>query len=352
MKNVLTLINLFLIGASAFFCSDMVYKTILADTSFVPEIEDQSSKPINSIQKQEKKDTVRQGPEIIVQRNIFKVETEKKEGSDKASGSKEKEKIEPTTLSLTLWGTVTGGSDLYAVIEDKKSRIQSLYQEGDSVQDATIKKIMKKEVILNFQGKDQVLEMETNPETAGQGTNPLNKPAPRGAINENQNGLPPVAQPRQTSVQPGNAGEIATKIKFRPFFTKGSPDGVMVYAIKPDSVFNKAGIRNGDIVKSINGAPVSSVEDASSLLSGMENAETAKLTLIRSGETKEITYSAGSTGGAAQPGEEPAHVVPEQMKEEKLPDPTQNKGEIKAQAPEEQEPEKTENSEDQNKGEE
>ena len=350
MKYIFTLINLFLLAACAFFCADMVYKSALQDTFFVPEIKAPSIKPTDTIQKQTKKDLNQQGHEIIVQRNLFKVETEKTEAFDKASRSKEQEKIEPTTLSLTLWGTVTGGSELYAVIEDKKSRIQALYQEGDSVQDARVKKILKKEVILTFQGKDQVLEMETDSDNTGPVKKPLNKQAPRAAMNENQNALSlqPPQQIQAPPLQPGNTGDTTTKIKLRPFFSKGSPDGVMVYAIKPDSVFNRAGIRNGDIVKSINGTPVSSVEDASSMLSGMENADTAKLTLIRSGETKEISYSAGSTGSTGRPSEEPAHVVPEEMKEEKFPGPPQDRGEIKTQAPEEQEPEKAEISEDKN----
>jgi len=163
-------------------------------------------------------------------------------------------------------------------------------------------------------------------------------------MNENQT----VLLPQQPQPRPGNTGEIMTKIKLRPFFTTGSPDGVMVYAIKPDSVFNKAGIRNGDIVKSINGTPVSSIEDASSMLSGMENTDAAKLILIRNGETKEISYSAGSPDSAAQPIEAPAHVVPEEINEEKLPGPPQDKGNIKPHVPEDQEPEKAEISEDKN----
>ncbi len=345
MKYIFTLINLFLLAACAFFSADMVYKTALKDISFMPEIKDPTVKQAGTEKKQTIKGVTRQGYEIIVQRNLFKIETEKKEASGKdAAGSKEQGKLEPTTLSLTLWGTVTGGSELYAVIEDKKSRLQALYQEGDSVQDATVKKILKKEVILTFQGKDQVLEMETDPEKTGSIAKPLNKQASGLEIMNHQNPLPqPPPQPQQSS---GNAGEIMTKIKLRPFFTKGSPDGVMVYAIKPDSVFNRAGIRNGDIVKSVNGTPVSSVEDASSLLSGMENADTARLTLIRSGETKEISYS--TTGSAARPSEGPVQIVPGEMKEEKLPDPPQDRGEIRTQAPEDQEPEKAEISEDKN----
>ena len=302
MKYVFALINLVLAAASLYFCAEIVYKTVLKDTSFIPEIRNPAAKPANTVQKREKKDIPRQGHEIIVQRNLFKVETEKKGGpGNDPAGAKDGEKLEPTTLSLTLWGTVTGGSDLYAVIEDKKARVQALYQEGNSVQDATIKKILKREIILSYQGKDQVLEMEAVTEKDGLVKKPMVQKAFDETTMDNQLLLtqPPVQPPPQ---QPfGNTDEIKTKIKFRPFFTKGQPDGVMVYAIKPESVFNRAGMRNGDIVKAIDGAPVSSVEDASSLLAGIENADFAKITLVRNGETKEISYGADN---ALAPGDE------------------------------------------------
>lgn len=318
MKYVFALINLVLLAASAYFCAEIFYKTVLKDTSVIPETKDLAAEPANTVQNREKKDSPRQGHEIIVQRNLFKVETEKKDSPGNGpAGAKDREKLEPTTLSLMLWGTVTGGSDLYAVIEDKKSRLQALYQEGDSIQDATIKKILKRAVILTYQGKDQVLEMETATEKDGSVKKSLNHKAFGEDTMSNQPLLTqhPIQPPPQ---QPfGNTDELKTKIKLRPFFTKGQPDGVMVYAIKPESVFNRAGIRNGDIVKAIDGVPVSSLEDASSLLAAIENADAAKITLIRSGETKEISYSA-------------ENVL----------------------APGDQEPEKAEISEDQNKGEE
>lgn len=340
MKYLFAFINLILLAASAFFFAGILDKTVLKDSSFVPEINVQADGSADPVHHQESNSAVRQGHDIIVQRNLFKVETKKKEGSGKDSpGSKEPEKLEPTTLSLSLWGTVTGGADLYAVIEDKKSRLQALYQEGDSIQDATIKKILKKEVILTYQGKDQVLEMEADSENAGGAKKPLEKQTSGEKI-KNQAPLPQQAQFQPPS---GNAAEITANIKFRPFFTKGSPDGVMVFGIKPDSAFNRAGLRNGDIVKDINGTPVGSVEEASSLLSDMESASAARITLIRSGETKEISYSSGRSS------EEPG--APEETKEEKSSD-LQEKLEVKTQAPDDIEPEKIENSEDKNKGEE
>jgi general secretion pathway protein C len=326
MKYLFVLINLILLAGAVFFCVGIFQKTLFKTPSFISDIKPLDDRTADLVQNNGGAGAKRNSYEIIVQRNLFKVQIEKKEGGDKnSSGSTEK--LEPTTLSLTLWGTVTGGSELYAVIEDKKSRLQALYQEGDLIQDATIKKILKKEIILTFQGKDQVLEMETDSGKSGPIKKSVETQIPGTVMNEGQ---APLIQTSPST--PGNTGDIMTQIKFRPFFSKGAPDGVMIYAIKPDSVFNRAGLRNGDIVKEINGTPVASIEEASASLSGLESNPAAKITLIRGGATKEIFYNAG------QPDKEQGHEEePGEMKEEKS---------------EDIEVEKIENADEKNKGEE
>ncbi|MCM2285037.1 MAG: PDZ domain-containing protein [Desulfobacula sp.] len=326
MKYLFVLINLILLAVSAFFFADIMDKTVLKDSFFVPEIKVPANRLTDPAQQQESNSAFRQGHDIIVQRNLFKVQIESKEGSDNES-SYSTEKLEPTTLSLTLWGTVTGGSELYAVIEDKKSRLQALFEEGDLIQDATIKKILKKEVILTYQGKDQVLEMETDSGKSGPIKKSVETQIPDTAMNDSQ---APLIQTSPSTL--GNTGDIMTQIKFRPFFSKGAPDGVMIYAIKPESVFNRVGLRNGDIVKEINGTPVASIEEASASLSGLESNPAAKITLIRGGATKEIFFNAGQSDKEQGHEEEPG-----EMKEEKS---------------EDIEVEKIENADEKNKGEE
>lgn len=326
MKYLFALINLILLAGAAFFSADIMDKTVLKDPSLISDIKPLEDGTADFVQNQGGAGVKRNSYDIIVQRNLFKVQIERKEGSDNES-SYSAEKLEPTTLSLTLWGTVTGGSELYAVIEDKKSRLQALYEEGDLIQDAKIKKILKKEIILTFQGKDQVLEMETDPGKTG----PIKKSGeiriPGTAMNDGQ---APLVQTFLSTI--GNTDDIMTQIKFRPFFSKGVPDGVMIYAIKPDSVFNRAGLRNGDIVKEINGIPVASIEEASASLSDLEGDSAVKITLVRGGAIKEISYNVGQPGKAQGHEEEPG-----EMREEKSED-------IEA--------EKIENADGKNKGEE
>ncbi len=231
--------------------------------------------------------------DIIIGRNLFKVRARSDQPPDEPSENPaETENLEPTSLSLTLWGTVTGTSDPWAVIEDRAKREQALYREGDAVKEARLKKILKHKIILTHNGKDEVLEMETDSRNAGTSSSSLPQAPPpvpeTGVVN-----------PFTQMPMGGPSGQIMNQIRIRPYFSKGSPDGVMVYGIRPDSVFSRAGLRNGDIVREINGTPVASVEEASALLADLEQIGSIQATLLRSGQVRQITYP-GEPGDESQ----------------------------------------------------
>ena len=59
-----------------------------------------------------------------------------------------------TTLKLKLWGTITGnGIGACAIIEAAGKREQKLYRAGETVQNATLKIILRGKVVLEVEGK-------------------------------------------------------------------------------------------------------------------------------------------------------------------------------------------------------
>ena len=284
MKAVFTIINLFLVAAMAYLCVDFIYNTVQSDGFFLPDENFSAivSKDIHPLQT--KSASGRDQHDVIIKRNLFKVDIEKKEIFSEKQETKEKEpeQLEATNLKLVLWGTVTGDMEVYAVIEDKKSRQQSLYQVGDSIQNATIKKILRHEIILTFQGKDQVLEMETD-----------HKKISRAGKSAKKIYSNPISMKKKVFERPDDTiSAVMKQIKFRPHFTQGEADGLMVYGIRPNSIFRQIGLRNGDIIKDINGTPIVSAEDASSLFTEIEGADNARVTLFRRGRVKELVYQA------------------------------------------------------------
>ena len=69
--------------------------------------------------------------------------------------------LKPTSLNIVLLGTVSGPQRIaFAVMEEKGKKKQGLYQTGDMVQGALIKKVLRGKVIIEVKGKDEILEME------------------------------------------------------------------------------------------------------------------------------------------------------------------------------------------------
>ncbi len=85
-----------------------------------------------------------------------------------------------TALDLGLLGTITGlPNNRRAIIIDKKKKIQDIYYQGDEIQGALIKEIQRGKVILNVNGKDEILAPETpKSKTSGTAVAPLGIPQP------------------------------------------------------------------------------------------------------------------------------------------------------------------------------
>jgi len=282
MKNFFTILNFFLIAIIAYYIVATGYKKLISENETVT---DQKIYNIDKNSKAKKTDRPRIDKNItniIVKRNLFNVEIERDFETKTNIEESEPLNIEPTKLKLILWGTVTGKEHVYAVIEDKKIRKQALYQIDDEVQGAKLKKILRNKVILTFQGKDQLLEIQTN----------IKDTLKRRTLMENtkmESVMDNLDVGHDISL-PDNIGSMMRQIKFRPHFSKGEADGLMVYGIRPNSVFQRVGLRNGDIIKDINGTSIMSQDDFAPLFTNSDLEDALKLTLIRRGKIKELSY--------------------------------------------------------------
>lgn len=95
---------------------------------------------------------------IVLERSIF--------GPSPSADSKQPaaeamlENMQATTLDLVLMGTITGNSDENrAIILEKAKKTQDIYRKGEMVQGAVLKEILRGKVILNFNDKDEILDM-------------------------------------------------------------------------------------------------------------------------------------------------------------------------------------------------
>jgi len=212
----------------------------------------------------------------VIKRNLFKVMIDLPAARSPESVETTQAAPEKTKLKLALWGTVAGvtPSRNWAVIENQKTRKQDLYMAGDRILGAKIKKVSRNRVILTVDGKDQMLESQT-------------KPSPGASFPQNipSQGLSgPPTKGTQTS------RDIFKSLKFRPYMKEGSPSGVLIYGIRPKSKLRSIGLKNGDIIQTINETEIITANDFKAVIQTLTADSAIDISMFRRGQEKEIFY--------------------------------------------------------------
>jgi general secretion pathway protein C len=224
--------------------------------------------------------------QVIVERNLFNSGRQPLSGPGKgASPELDVDKLKQTDMKLKLWGTFIGpdGRSLYAVIEDQKTREQMPYRPGDMIQNASVKMVLRQKVVLTVGGRDEVLGMEEP------GISKSGAPGP---------GRPPAAEPVQKiTVSPEqveqameNLGDLLNQATFRPHLEDGKPAGISITGIKPNAIFRKLRLRNGDIITGVNGQSIASVEDAMRVFGTLSTEGPLQVKVKRRGQEETLEY--------------------------------------------------------------
>jgi len=289
LKHSFTLLNLLFIGVIVYLGVNAFYlvtSTRLEQDQPVTVGKDRAAPP--------EKDLLRplSHYNAIVTRNLFKTKATAAVAPQPAVNV---EGLEQTNLKLKLRGTVSGASaEAFAVIEDPAKRMQNLYRVGDTVQDATVKMILREKVVLNVKGKDEILEIEKAISRAGKF-----RPAPTGGTGSKKaraSRRPVRTQKitlRRNQVEDAmqDVNQLLTQVNIRPHFDRGQPDGLMLSRIKPNSLFMRMGLRNGDVISGVNDQNLESVDDALTFYESLRSSENVTVRLKRGGRERKIEYT-------------------------------------------------------------
>lgn len=291
MKKIFVLTNVLLITAAVYFCVKSFYQITTA----------QISQPATSRMITERRSENHNSQIFplshyanISERNLFNTKNDEKDESQKAPEPvvEVKPEIQPTELKLKLWGTVSSeGTQTYAIIEDLQKREQNLYRVGDAVNIASVKSILREKVILNVDGRDEVLEMEKlyaseTPVSSADNRPPGGFPAP---ASDNGNQVIKLGRSTIDSAL-NNVNSLMRQASIRPHFKDGKPDGLTLTRVRPDSIFSKLGLRSGDVITGVDGKKIESVDDALQFYQGLKSADKVDLQIKRRGESKIMNY--------------------------------------------------------------
>ena len=215
----------------------------------------------------------------IIDRHIFGSGEE----VSQETGGEDLDDLEPTSLNVALLGTVVGGKQYaFAVIEEVNKKKQGLYKVGDSIQGATVKRILRGKVVLRVNDKDEILTMEEEAASRAE-TEYVRSPAVEKEATI-------VVSRSEVDESLKNVHQLLTQVRIRPHFRDGKPDGLAISNIRPGSFFAKLGLRNGDIVQGINGRNIKSPDDVMEVYQKLKSGSRVALQVMRNREEKIINY--------------------------------------------------------------
>ena len=296
MNRYFTIANLLLITAGVYLCVNVFYTLVTAglDYSISTGVSANrlSSSPV------ERSHAPLADYAAIADRNIFNSSNQEQAAVPAIAEKLDLENLKQTDLKLKLWGTVTGQNEgAYAVIEDPKAREQNLYRAGDTIQNAVVKLILREKVVLKVGDNDEILAMEENT-----GRGPSSRGARRDVRSPSSRSpeprLPVSSYPRKISLKADqiekameNLGQLMEQATLRPHIEDGQSAGISITGIKPNAIFRKMRLRNGDIITGVNGDTIESVEDAIKVVEQLSSGSEIQLQIKRRGREQSLDYS-------------------------------------------------------------
>jgi general secretion pathway protein C len=192
------------------------------------------------------------------------------------------------SLGLKLVGTVVANKpeESSAIIEDRSTRKQEVYQEGDRVKEALIKRILRHNVVINAGRRDEVLTMEPEEST---GKTPARERAPRAQQRSAAGGSIRLDR-QELESQMANLNELMQQVRIRPFMEGKQPAGFLVSNIKPGSLFSKMGLRNGDVIQGVNGETITTPDQAVELYESLMEGGEIALEIKRGRRKQNLSY--------------------------------------------------------------
>jgi general secretion pathway protein C len=200
-----------------------------------------------------------------------------------------------SSLHVKLLGTLYATRPEFSIasILDVGTQHAETYMLGDKIQGAEILEIERERVIIFSSRRREFINGDAG--DGAQVTSVSHNPAPNPgvtgsgikALSENEYEVPRSEIDKTLS----NLNDIAMQARIVPAFKDGQAQGFKLFSIRPDSLYTKIGIRNGDVIEKINGYELNSPEKALEIYTKLKEASRIDIEFERNGTKNHKTYT-------------------------------------------------------------
>ncbi|MCC7383576.1 MAG: PDZ domain-containing protein [Deltaproteobacteria bacterium] len=259
--------------------------------------------------------------QAFLERNVFQAEREVAAAADCAcdatpdrcdqgcacdtSCKADPNQCEKSGLRAKLTATVVSEDPLrsVAIFADPTTNEPAGYYAGDKVEQATVLTIEWRKVKVDNGGHCEFFSIEED--QPGEASTVASLPPPSiesgGGPDESKIALGEgVKKVKETEYEIprgeidnvlSNLNAVATQARIVPSFQNGKANGFKLFSIRPNSLYSKIGIQNGDIIQKINGYEINSPDKALEIYSKLKDATSITVDLIRRGKTQTMSYN-------------------------------------------------------------
>ncbi len=185
-------------------------------------------------------------------------------------------------LGLRLVGAIAGGPAISrANIQNVKSKTTGVYRIGDAVAGATVAAIQQDAVVLRHEGRQLILRLHTEiPSGEPQSAEPQGEE--KAASANKQAKLPPL--------KADYVSEVFRKATIEPYVKNGQTEGLRISGLDKIPMAEMLGLRDGDIIRSVNGQQLTSKQKAFQVLMKAKTQSKVDIQLSRNGKSKDLSF--------------------------------------------------------------
>jgi general secretion pathway protein C len=205
-------------------------------------------------------------------------------------------------LHLNLIGVSTSSKGKPFAILETRNGEQEVYRVGEAVKDAgKLVEVDADRVIIDHNGKRVAINLPKD-DMPGPvvGAQPIEVPAEVDSADSSEETFDPNVEdlgdnkykiPRATVEHSiTNLSSLFTQIRAMPNIQNGKTNGFALSEIEPGSVFDEMGIQEGDVLRNVNGQPITDPAQAMTMLTALRNQTQINIQILRDGEPVTLNY--------------------------------------------------------------
>jgi len=196
----------------------------------------------------------------------------------------------PSKLNIKLHGTVVSDDQPVALVAPRPGATLEVYHIGDAIlPGVTLSAVEAGRIVVETASGFEEIWLE---EGAGEAAGSASRPQPEKLDQRGRQGKRSTQRVSRNMLDDElkDMGKLMTQVRVTPYFEAGQSVGFKVSGIASGSIFERIGLQNGDVIKSINGQVLTDPQQAMQMYQQLRDASQLNVALLRNQQAQNIQY--------------------------------------------------------------